>query len=294
MTSKRRSSDIIHTDLLAVWGPVETEVFEGLHPANSGKTVVTGNPAYDRIAGAGRTSQDRRSELGIPPEHCGKQLLLFVGNYVGDYSAFETPDLVEWGLELLAAYVARMCESKHVLFRPHPARSDKKWLAHFAESPRVSVVKGHAFLELLQASDVVVTYPFSTAGLDAMVCDKPFVLIRRHPNPHEIPYLGYGTCESATTVEELQGAIDRAMDPAGNRCFRARYGRFIRDFAGSVNGQSKSRLLRLVDRMTSVPPASGTGCQPDVAGMRIFAGKTKEDAPSMEEPGHFASRQARA
>jgi hypothetical protein len=250
LSTIRRSSDIIYSDFLAIWGPKDKEYFESLHQRNINRCVLAGNPQYDIIFNEldqANIKEKVMSDLEIPTN---KKIIVFVSNYALPFSAYDGNDVIEWGLNLFHDFLSKYKKDDiYAIIKRHPMdNNDKLYSAFYSMEleKKVKIVKQYSFLDLISASDFVITFPFSTAGLDAIALKKPFILIRLFDFPYEIPYIEYGTTEYANNAEEMMTNINLNLLEGLTQEKLKAYDNFYKDFAFYKDGLSNQRIVDFI------------------------------------------------
>jgi hypothetical protein len=187
------------------------------------------------------------SDLEIPTN---KKIIVFVSNYALPFSAYDGNDVIEWGLNLFHDFLSKYKKDDiYAIIKRHPMdNNDKLYSAFYSMEleKKVKIVKQYSFLDLISASDFVITFPFSTAGLDAIALKKPFILIRLFDFPYEIPYIEYGTTEYANNAEEMMTNINLNLLEGLTQEKLKAYDNFYKDFAFYKDGLSNQRIVDFI------------------------------------------------
>jgi len=130
-----------------------------------------------------------------------------------------------------------------LLMRLHPV-DDISEVAR-KEWEKRGVVFAHGPLyEWLAAARVVVTQA-STVGLEALIADRPLVILNLTHQPDLIPFVSEGVAVGARSQEEVLPALRTALQRHAET--REARRRFIQRYAHAVDGRSASRLADFVD-----------------------------------------------
>jgi hypothetical protein len=231
----------VRTDRVAVWGPAMRDwyVERGAEPA---RIAITGQPRFDGIRDArpadGGTAL--RSRLGVPP---AAGIVTLATNPVSDQE----------NARLLRAVLGAMrgFSEHHLVVKMHPAeRGDIQRRVLAEEGAAASLVQDTGLYELIAISDVVLTY-HSTVGLEAMILDRPVVVINLSGLPDPAPYVERGAAVGACSETELGEALRWVLAPSAHadRLAQAR-ARFVADYAGEADGRAASRVVDLMQEIS--------------------------------------------
>lgn len=205
----------VRNDLIAKGRPADH-----IHP--------TGNPAFDSLLHPDLPEQGGRHRQHLGWE--GKTVILYASG--PDTREPELPRQIESELRK----VVENKEGWHLVLRPHPSeRLDYSDLpANVSLSPREEDL--HV---LLHAVDVVVV-AISTVGLEAAMAGTPLVSCDFSSWSYGVPYSRMGLSEGAPRLEDLDLAIQRALNSG------ARKARMPRCTAAP-------RILALAGRILGIP-----------------------------------------
>jgi len=177
--------------------PVRDTLIARGRPAD--EIVVTGNPAFDRLADHTLTMAGTR--LRSARGWARRRVLLWASG--AEPTDASMPRRIEAALFALVArrddwqLVVRLHPSEHVHFGVLPAR--------IALSPR-----DEDLATLLAACDAVVTIS-STVGLEGLLLGKALVQVEMSPFARDIPYRAMGLACGTPDLAGLEAAIDRAL-----------------------------------------------------------------------------------
>ena len=83
---------------------------------------------------------------------------------------------------------------------------------------------------------------------------KPVILINLHNAP-EIPYASYGAAIRARNPQEIESAINMALnDSATRKQLMLNQERFLKDYTFKRDGQASKRLARLIMEIVNYAP----------------------------------------
>jgi len=206
--------------------------------ANPDDIVVAGQPRFDVLV---NTKYDKNwiyEKLGISKE---KGLIVFAST-----------DLPDDEMELT---VRELCTSmqqfpdKHLVIKPHPSDDG----AMFVELVRkfnsdATVVRDHLY-ELLSACDLLIT-TWSTVGLEAMILDKPIIVINLMNRPDMTSYVERGGAIEVNMPNTLSGIIRQILYD-GDTIQKIKEGRdqYVSDYTFMSDGKASERVAKLIREM---------------------------------------------
>lgn len=174
-----------------------------------GEVVVTGNPAFDRLAMPGVVKRARafRAERAWGQ----RRVVLWASQPEPERHPFTgatgDPSLPRRIEQTLMAML-RAHPDWQLVIRPHPSEN-----LQFPELlPRVAIsTQDDDLAVLLQAVDVVVTMT-STVGLEAALLGKPVVAVGLSVSRDDAPYASLGLARGVEQLDELEAALIETLD----------------------------------------------------------------------------------
>jgi len=170
--------------------------------------VVTGNPAFDRLAGL--DSGKNRQEVRRRHAWAAAKVILWVSQPEPSRHPFSgktgDPDLPRTIDRHLISLLGKRHDWRLVI-RPHPSEN-----LHYADLPdRVSLSgRGDDLAELLAGVDCVVVCS-STVGLEAALLGRPVVQIQQSIFSGDAPYARMGIAVSVENLDNLEAGIEQAL-----------------------------------------------------------------------------------
>lgn len=174
------------------------------------EVVVTGNPAFDRLASPELEEECRRFRVG---KNWGtSKVILWASNvepklhpFTGEKGDESLPQRVE---DELVAIVQRRPEWRLVV-RPHPG--ENRTQIPRGLHPRIFVSpQSDPISVVLGAVDCVVTLA-STVGLEAYFLRKPLISIDLSVFTPDLPLQSMGMSLGISALDQLEGALDRVF-----------------------------------------------------------------------------------
>jgi hypothetical protein len=230
------------TDKQAVWGDAAREWFleRGVDPE---RLVVTGSPSFDHLFHKETSTLPSKEKLcallGLDAE---KKIYVLA-----------TEPILESDNERSVNCVLEAMKSvpqAQLIIKLHPAegRQALQWYRNLVQASgltSVVVVSDLDIHSLLKHCDCLMTYD-STVGLEAMLLDKPVIIINPTGHPYRVPYVAHQAALGVHTEAEMLPAIQSIGDPQvmGELLENAR--RFSYHYAYLPDGQAAKRVADLV------------------------------------------------
>lgn len=164
--------------------------------------VVTGSPKFDRLVKGQSTKDEICHRLGINPK---ERVILFTPQpNMGDSFPSER---IRKGLITTIYHSITGLEDTALIVKPHPDE-DVAFHHHMKSRFNSVVVTERDFdtQELILACDVLITF-HSTTTLEAMIADKPVILVKIPERPDPAQYFEKG----ATLVVGSEGSLVQAL-----------------------------------------------------------------------------------
>ncbi len=240
-------------DKTAVYGQwVKKVLVEDCNYPEAG-VVVTGQPRYDVLARADRifSREGFCERYGLAPDRrialvCTENLPIFEENIV-----------------FLRAVLKALKESPEiqVVVKPHHAGKGG-WHERIAREEKANALilpKRFNTYEALYACDIILAF-FSTTITEALILDKPAVVVNLTGRPDPMPYVESGVALGAYREQDIQPAIKDALydEAVRYRLAQARR-RFIYEHAYLQDGQATMRVSELIKQMLASRQCMDTG-----------------------------------
>jgi len=249
------ASELAHDKLLVdtavLWGPFSKKWYRKFGNDDVG-FEITGNPHFDHYALLKPFEIDnRRRELqdryNITP---ADRVVVFATQWEAALSAGSFFGNIK---RVLFALVDEVLDKPYItlLLRLHPSESEssirtyQRYVDKLGLGYRVIIDRELELIDSLIISDVVVTAA-STVGLEAMLLNKPVIVINLTGRPSSVPYVEYGAATGAFSKTELGQALDKVIERSDQDNLDNDWSRFVSDFAGTIDGCATKRLVELL------------------------------------------------
>ncbi|RJQ47246.1 MAG: methyltransferase domain-containing protein [Nitrospiraceae bacterium] len=227
-------------DCFAAWGDFTRDflVENGTSPS---KVTVTGGPVFDRTLALKPDRKDICAKVGVNPGH---KIILFTTQGQGPGNCPSS--------EEIETAIIQTCKSAafypdvQLLFQIHPSQeiSDVQAIAEKVGTFNARVIKYHDTESLIAVSDGVITF-FSTTAIDALILDKPLMLINLSDDKDFYPFVRMQSAYGAYTEDEIQKAFRLLVEnPDGTKKARREAVAYV---AHKMDGKSLERAMDLIE-----------------------------------------------
>lgn len=228
----------ICSDKYAVFGDAfkDALVKRGVNPDD---IVVTGQPRFDALV---NTKYDKKwiyETLNINKE---KGLIVFASTDLPD-------DEKEMTVRELCTAMQQFPD-KQLVIKPHPSDDGAMFVDLLCKFNSDAIVVHNHLYELLSACDLLIT-TWSTVGLEAIILDKPIVVINLMSRPDMTSYVERGAAIEVNVPNTLSGIIGQILYD-DDTIQRVKEGRdqYVFDYAYRSDGKASGRVARLLIDMT--------------------------------------------
>ena len=227
----------ICSDKMAVFGHAfkDALVKRGVNPDD---IVVTGQPRFDVLV---NTKYDKKwiyEKLNLNGE---KGLIVFASTDLPD-------DEKELTVRELCAAMKQFPD-KQLVIKPHPSDDGAMFVDLLCKFKSDAIVVHDYLYELLSACDLLIT-TWSTVGLEAMILDKPIIVINLMNRPDMTSYVERGAAIEVNMPNALSGIIGQILYD-GDTIQRIKEGRnkYILDYTYRSDGKASERVAKLIEMM---------------------------------------------
>ena len=227
----------ICSDKMAVFGHAfkDALVKRGVNPDD---IVVTGQPRFDVLV---NTKYDKKwiyEKLNLNGE---KGLIVFASTDLPD-------DEKELTVRELCAAMKQFPD-KQLVIKPHPSDDGAMFVDLLCKFNLDAIVVHDYLYELLSACDLLIT-TWSTVGLEAMILDKPIIVINLMNRPDMTSYVERGAAIEVNMPNALSGIIGQILYD-GDTIQRIKEGRnkYILDYTYRSDGKASERVAKLIEMM---------------------------------------------
>lgn len=230
----------LHADKIAAMGEVIKNIYveSGVKPE---RIAVTGVAHFDRLFDRNKEQDEKvLTEQGID---LSQRTIVFGTE---NLSISET-------VEALTGVIEAVLKTKDIqlVVKVHPAEGIEPYqaVAEQYHDPRIHVVKDIDLYALLSRCELVIV-KFSTVALEAMMMDKPVVVINLPGQPTPVPYAEEGAALGVYRYEDIESAILKVLYNEETRTrLKAGRDKFVRAWAGEPDGKASQRIVNLMKEM---------------------------------------------
>jgi CDP-glycerol glycerophosphotransferase (TagB/SpsB family) len=153
--------------------------------------------------------------------------------------------------EFACSAIQRLTNAQFIV-KMHPFETDRKTYLQILKKKRIKdyiILRKYDIHKLFLISDIVMT-TYSTSGIEAIVLDKPLIIIRTGEQPKSVDYASYGAAIQATGENQLFRAICQIYDDQKlmHRLAKGRK-KFIEDYCHKVDGNTSYRISQLINSL---------------------------------------------
>ena len=232
----------ICSDKYAVFGHAfkDALVKRGVNPDD---IVVTGQPRFDVLV---NTKYDKNwiyEKLGINKEN---GLIVFASTDLSDYERELTVH------ELCTAM--QQFPDKQLVIKPHPSDDGAMFVELLRKFNSDAIVVHEHLYELLSACDLLIT-TWSTVGLEAMILDKPIIVINLMNRPDMTSYVEKGAAIEVNISNTLSGFIKQMLhDDYTIQKIKEGSNKYVSDYTGRSDGKASERVGKLIMEIINKTP----------------------------------------
>ena len=246
--TKNEIHDILLPDIIAVTGEYYKNLLTKQSAYPEHKVVVVGQPRYDLLSRVSihhkgiQEKFSRRNNINT-----NKKIILVTTFPVSMESPPSHRDL------LIGALIRSKVKLPNVQFviKPHPREDERYYNAVIKKNNEIfyCLNKWSYIYEALFTCDLLVTYS-STTALEAMVMDKPVVIVDLTNGSEGVPYVQSGAAIGVYKEEDLVPAINEALynEEVRKELAKARK-KFVYDHTYIQDGNASKRTVNLIIQM---------------------------------------------
>ncbi|MBW2989890.1 CDP-glycerol glycerophosphotransferase family protein [Candidatus Woesearchaeota archaeon] len=225
-------------DKTVVWGDFHKDfLLKNHYPSD--KVEVLGCQRYDVLADAGRMYSKKESckKLGIDPDR--RIIALFTNSNFDE----ENKALLKATFDAV-----KKIPNVQLAVKPHPKEN---YRIHYQmkENTRSDaiIIRDIDSFELLHIADIVMIY-WSTVGLEAMILDKPVIVINLMGQPDKVPYAKQGAAIGVYKEEDLAGSIKSILsDEEIQKKLKKNRDKLAYEYCYKKDGLASRRIAHLIE-----------------------------------------------
>lgn len=138
---------------------------------------------------------------------------------------------------------------KQLIIKPHPSDNSERFMDLLGKLNSGAIVVTKDLYELLSACDILLT-TWSTVGLEAMILDKPIIIINLMNRPDQISYVESGAAIEVKRMDGIAQAIKMVLyDPKTIERLKINREKYIRYHVNNSDGKASERVAQLIQKM---------------------------------------------
>ena len=244
------STDVVNpfwrpiADKIAVFGDYYKDLFINYSSYSPDKVVVTGQPKNDYLARADEIFDKNKlcNKLGINPN---EKIVVWITQTHG-------LTLDENRKNVSCVYNAlRLLKNTRLIIKLHPGENQKAPLYRENKliKPIIIAAKDADTNELLYACDVMITKN-STTTIEAMILNKPVIILNLSNQPDYVPYAESGAAAGVYKEEDLLPTLKKVLyDSQFRKKFEKNRKKFVYEHAYIQDGKASKRVSDLIMQM---------------------------------------------
>lgn len=227
----------VFADKVAVWGEYAKSWFIR-HGVSAEKVSVTGQPRFDKI-------YKKKEQFVVTKETLNMKKILFVVSGISDsFGKYETIR----SLNILNNILQKVNNYK-LIIKLHPGEKETQFIKDIMDSlnfKNFTITRNANLYNLIIDSSVVIT-TFSTVGIEALMFDKPLIIIESNLAGFRLPYGEYNCAFSVNNAEDLQRILVKDLfcqDIVEAKRLNAK--KFLRDYIYTVGNRALENITKLL------------------------------------------------
>lgn len=133
-----------------------------------------------------------------------------------------------------------------LLIKFHPEAQvtlKKKVIQTIPKDPDIHIFQKEDVVSLLKISDAVIVF-YSGVGLEAMMLNKPVVMLNFPDNPDKVDYAKKGAAYGVYDLKQLEPAINKALFRDDKQKQRKKY---VKDCYYKMDGRATDRVIKVIE-----------------------------------------------
>jgi len=232
----------LEASVQAVWGEI------GVNEKQGGIGIVTGNPQYDFVHdGFNPNKLKTCHKLRLDPE---KGIIVVATEWYNSYASTHIDEVGERFIRYTLRALKKFPD-KQIVIKLHPTFNKKYGEIALAiakeENVKVTITASYLW-ELLDICDLVIVTS-STVGLDAMIVDKPVVVVNLEEQPDAIAYVP-SAAKGAYNIDGIAPVVSVVLNNQQlQRELVVGRKKFIYKYAYIQDGKASYRVAELISQM---------------------------------------------
>jgi hypothetical protein len=232
-------------DKTSVYGKYVKEILDGVGRYPKGSVVFTGQPRYDILAKADKffDKNEIMKRYSINPK---KKMILITTQPLP--SMEEREIFLRTVLDGLKVLMQEHPDCQ-VVIKPHP-NENKEWHENIVKEKGMDVVILPSWantFEILYTCDVLLSY-HSTTAFEAMILDKPVVIVNLFSKSDVMPFVSSGSAFGAYDGESIPNVVYNALtNKKLYKSMERNRKKFIYENCYKTDGKASERVAKLIE-----------------------------------------------
>ncbi len=212
------------------------------------RLVLTGQPRFDRLVNETFDTNLFRLILKIPKD---KKIVTLCTQPFVEYKMW-TPETRKQFLSFVYKSIKELPNYQFVI-KLHPIdifEDYKKVLSDIDANHKILLYKEIDLYRLISISDIVMTVN-STVALEAMIINKPVIIIDFYNQSSDMPYVTSGAVSVVCSPKSLTDQIKRLSDEKERNIALKLQDAFIYEHAYKTDGRASQRVVDLIVQMVA-------------------------------------------
>jgi glycosyltransferase involved in cell wall biosynthesis len=230
----------IYSDYFCSWGEARAERCRVNSSFQPQRIFVTGCPEFDDIVLAKNSARSMENWLWLTRPH-------------EPAKCCEPSRYPDEGQIILQALLEALVSFKprRLVIKAHPrddTRPYRSMVAKFGVDDRVQFVEGRGGVNPLIRDAGLVFSEDSTSGMEAMFFGKPVIHVHFAAAPPSLPFVEYGAALPGFSLDDIKASLEQlhGRDSGVESDLREGQKRFLKDFAGPLDGHALERVLEAI------------------------------------------------
>jgi hypothetical protein len=195
-----------YADYMLLWGSWRKVRYEKSKNIFNSKVEVLGNPEYDKFQNMSSDAVEGKYWLYVTRPHTSDKC------YSPSRLETEGIDILKDLLKILKDY-----PDEKLIIKPHPYDyvEDYKMIISESGISNQIEISNKPPIDLYAGARLVISED-STAGLEAIMCERPLLHVHYASSPYTIPFQEYGVALFAANSMELRQMLERFIDKGYN------------------------------------------------------------------------------
>lgn len=231
---------------MAIWGKEDKRYMEGFGIENN-RLVVTGSSLHDMVS-VKKINKDKRKEIfaKLKIDKNKKKILLASQAFEGIWGEKAREELID----VVVSKIKDLKDSQ-LIIKLHPREDEgisKEIIKKYNARNVIITKKEFDINDLISFSDVVITVN-STCIYDAILLNKPVIIVNLFKVPEQVQYAKSGACLGVYHKKDFDSALKMAYNKKLEKRFAEGRRKFMNNYFYKKDGKASIRTASLIKNM---------------------------------------------